>query len=57
MKTKKETFRQMRCELVYDRFGETPLLKLIASFLKETPEVSILLVTLEKVNVCELLAY
>ena len=47
----------MRCELVYDRFGETPLLKLIASFLKETPEVSILLVTLEKVNVCELLAY
>ena len=32
----------MRCELVYDRFVETPLLKLIASFLKETTEVSIL---------------
>ena len=47
----------MRSELVFDRFVETPLLKVIASFLKETPVVSILLVTLEKVNVCELFAY
>ena len=42
----------MRSELVFDRFVETPLLKVIASFLKETPVVSILLVILEKVNVC-----
>lgn len=53
MKTKKETFRQMRSELVFDRFVETPLLKVIATFLKETPVVSILLVILEKVNVCK----
>ena len=57
VKTKKETFRQMRSELVFDRFVETPLLKVIASFLKETPVVSILLVILEKVNVCKLFAY
>ena len=56
-KRKKETFRQMRSELVFDRFVETPLLKVIASFLKETPVVSILLVILEKVNVCKLFAY
>jgi len=58
VKTKKRNHStDEKCELVFDRFVETPLLKVIASFLKETPVVSILLVTLEKVNVCKLFVY